>query len=446
MFPIFGLLVLPLAGAGEAAIAATDGPGTTLVSVASDGARGNATSFRPAIAAGGRFVVFPSLATTLVPGDTNAVEDVFLRDLEKDETTRVSVASDRSQGDGDSFTPSVSGDGRYVAFASLATNLVPGDGNGAADIFVHDRDDGQTTRVSVGPGGTQGDADSFSPSISADGRYVAFESDATTLVAKDGNGAQDVFVHDRILGNTARVSVGPGGTEGDGNSFGPSISGTGQVVAFTSFASNLVPDATRDTVANVFVRDRRFRRTTQVDRSANGRTADGSSFSPALSADGLVVAFASSAGLVGEDTNGVLDVFVHDRPTGVTTRVSVGSDGAQNPRLSFSPAISADGRHVAFATDGTLVAGDSNGSEDIFVHDRETQETARVSVASDGAQGDGPSFGPSISQDGALVAFDSLAANLVPGDTNAAEDVFCRRKPDSSGGLGPPGLEREERR
>jgi Tol biopolymer transport system component len=427
IFPIFGLLVLPMTvGAGGARAAEGDGPATTRVSVASDGMSGNATSNGAAISPGGGVVAFSSLATTLVAGDTNGVEDVFVHDRQTDETTRVSVASDGSQGDGDSFTPSVSADERYVAFASLATNLVPGDSNGVSDVFVHDRESGETNRISVGPGGAQGDADSFSPSISGDGRYVAFESDATTLVARDGNMAQDVFIHDRSLGSTVRVSVGAGGTEGDGNSFGPSISESGLLVAFTSFASNLVTGGSRDAVANVFVHDRRLRTTTQVDRGANGRTAEGSSFSPALSADGRRVAFATAAGLVADDTNGVLDIYVHDRRSNNTTRVSVGSDGSQSSRLSFSPSISADGRYVAFTTDGPLAEGDSNGSEDIFVRDTGTNETRRMSVASDGAQGDGPSFAPSISGDGTVVAFDSLATNLVPGDTNGAEDVFCR--------------------
>jgi Tol biopolymer transport system component len=435
IFPIFGLLVLPLAGGGEAAAA----EGTTLVSVASDGARGNATSSGAAVASASELVAFPSLASNLVPGDTNGVEDVFVRDLQKADTTRVSVASDGSQADGESFTPSLSADGRYVAFASAAGNLVAGDSNRAVDVFVHDRNTKQTERVSVGPGGTQGNGDSSSPVISGDGRFVAFESDAATLVSRDTNGVQDVFVHDRILGATTRVSVGQGGMEGDGNSFGPSISGTGQVVAFTSFAANLVPEARRDAVANVFVHDRRFRRTTQVDLSANGRTAEGSSFSPSISGDGQVVAFASSAGLVAEDTNGVVDVFVHDRGASTTTRVSVASGGAQNSRLSFRPAISADGRHVAFATDGALAAGDTNASEDIFVHDRRTQQTTRVSVTSEGGEGNGPSFGPAINGNGSLVAFDSLATNLVPGDTNSTEDVYCRHLEDSppTGPIGP---------
>jgi Tol biopolymer transport system component len=425
--PIFGVLVLPLTvGAGGATAAENNVPATTRVSVASDGRAGDATSFGPAISPTGGVVAFPSLATTLVAGDTNGVEDVFVHDRQTDETTRVSVASDGAQGDGDSFTPSVSADERYVAFASFATNLVPGDSNGVADIFVHDRETGQTSRVSVGPGGAQGDADSFSPSISGDGRYVAFESDATTLVARDGNGAEDVFIHDRSLGSTIRVSVGPGGREGDGNSFGPSISEEGLVVAFTSFASNLVATGSRDAVANVFVHDRRLRTTAQVDRGANGRAVEGSSFSPALSADGRRVAFATAAGLVADDTNGVLDIYVHDRRSNDTTRVSVASDGSQNSRLSFSPSISADGRYVAFTTDGPLAAGDSNGSEDIFVRDTGTGETRRMSVASDGGQGDGPSFAPSISGDGTVVAFDSLASNLVAGDTNGTEDVFCR--------------------
>jgi Tol biopolymer transport system component len=225
---------------------------TTRVSVASDGAQGNGDSECPSISADGRYVAFASLASNLVPGDTNGRMDIFVHDRLTGQTTRVSVASDGTEGNGDSGFPSISADGRYVAFASLASNLVPGDTNGTWDVFVHDRLTGQTTRVSVASGGAQGNGDSRFPSISADGRYVAFQSYASNLVPGDTNGVLDVFVHDRLTGQTTRVSVASDGTQGDSYSFGSSISADGRYVAFASYASNLVPGDTNGW-ADVFV-------------------------------------------------------------------------------------------------------------------------------------------------------------------------------------------------
>ena len=158
---------------------------TTRVSVASDGTQSNNSSYNPSISANGRYVAFESEATNLVRGDTNNFRDIFVHDRQTGQTTRVSVASDGTQANGHSYDPSISADGRYVAFASLANNLVSGDTNDQQDIFVHDRQTGQTTRVSVASDGTQASGHSFNPSISADGRYVAFVSSASNLVGGD---------------------------------------------------------------------------------------------------------------------------------------------------------------------------------------------------------------------------------------------------------------------
>jgi len=254
-----------------------------------------------------------------------------------------------------------------VAFASDARNLVPGDTNGAEDVFVHDLTTGQTVRVSVDSAGTQSNGASFFPVISADGRLVTFASSASNLVPGDTNGAKDIFVHDLTTGQTVRVSVNSAGTQSNGASFFPVISADGQSVAFESLATNLVPG----------------------------------------------------------DTNGVRDIFVHDLTTRQTVRVSADSAGIQGNGSSSSPSLSADGQLVAFASDATnLVPGDTNGVKDIFVRDLTTGQTARVSVDSAGIEGNGDSFFPSLAANERLVAFDSFATNLVPGDTNGAEDIF----------------------
>jgi Tol biopolymer transport system component len=403
---------------------------TTRVSVSSAGAQADALSQSPSISADGRYVAFDSAATNLVPGDTNGAADIFVHDRATGETSRVSLSSTGTQADRWSWSPYISADGRHVAFSSEAINLVPGDTNDRRDAFAHDRETGQTARVSVSSVGTQTNGHSWSPAISADGRYVAFHSHASNLVPGDTNHGQDIFVYDRVTGEGARVSVSSGGAQANGNpgfaSMFPSISADGRYVAFESDATNLVPGDTNNTW-DVFVHDRATGQTSRVSVSSGGvQATGGESWSPAISADGRHVAFVSAAtNLVPGDTNGVADVFVHDRITGQTSRVSVATGGVQANGNSGFPSISADGRHVAFASAASnLVPGDTNGMADVFVHDRVTGGTSRVSVATGGAQANGHSDTPSISADGRYVAFESVASTLVPGDTNGTWDIF----------------------
>jgi Tol biopolymer transport system component len=376
------LLALILTPAGSVRAA----PGnTTRVSVASDGTQANGGSFTPSISADGRYVAFASIAVNLVSGDTNGVQDIFVHDRQTGQTTRVSVASGGAQANGPSFDPSISADGRYVAFASLATNLVSGDTNNEQDIFVHDRQTGQTTRVSVATGGGQANLASSDPSISADGRYVAFESIASNLVSGDTNNTGDIFVHDRQTGATTRVSIGPGGTQANRGSLAPSISADGRYVAFHSSATNLVSGVTNGTT-HIFVHDRQTGATTRVSVASDGTEGNSVSIKPSISADGRYVAFQSIAtNLVSGDTNGTQDIFVHDRQTGQTTRVSVASDGTEGNSGSNDPSISANGRYVAFQSQANnLVSGDTGFITDIFIHDRQTGVTTRVSIAFEG--------------------------------------------------------------
>jgi Tol biopolymer transport system component len=420
-------------------------PGITeRVSVASDGAEANSGSLDSAISAEGRHIAFWSEASNLVPGDTNGVYDVFVRDRATGRTTRVSVASDGAEGSGNSYDPAISADGRHVAFLSQSSNLVPGDTNGVQDVFVHDREDGITERVSVASDGAEGDRISALCAISADGRYVTFHSTATNLVPGDTNAAHDVFVHDRETGITERVSVSSDGAEGNGISLAPAISADGRYVAFYSAAFNLV-SGDANGVNDVFVHDRETGITERVSVSSDGSGGNAGSLVPAISADGRYVAFYSSAfNLVPGDTNGVsTDIFVHDRGTETTERVSVASDGTEANASSDFPAISADGRHVAFYSPASnLVAGDTN-ARDVFVHDRATAETRLVSVASDGAQANASiisSYTPAISADGRHVGFQAPASNLVPGDSNGFRDVFVHDQGDTLGVVGTPAV------
>ncbi len=377
-------------------------------------------------------VLFP-LPASAAPGDT----------------TRASLDSAGTEGNDDSAHPSVSANGRYVAFHSFADNLVVGDTNttcigtpSCRDVFVRDRQTGATERISLpnladqGTLGTEGDNASLAPSISADGRYVAFSSLATNLVLNDTNSRSDVFVHDRDTGITTRVSVDSFGAEAaDGVSGGPAISGNGRYVAFNSLATNLVLND-NNALKDVFVHDRDTGTTIRVSVDSFGAEAiGGDSENPANNFNGQFVSFDSAAtNLVLNDNNALKDVFVHDRGTGTTTRVSVpnladqGALGTEGDGSSELPDVSDNGRYVAFqSAAANLVLGDTLILDDVFVHDSNTGITIRVSVDSAGNQaigGDSDGFGLGISGLGNLVAFASRATNLVPSDTNGDRDVF----------------------
>jgi Tol biopolymer transport system component len=413
------------------------GSGTTRVSVATGGRQGNGDSGSPALSGDGSTVAFASNASNLVPGDTNATWDVFVRNVKAGTTRRVSLGVGGSEGNDQSGVfgpPSISGDGRLVAFESGASNLVASDTNQVTDIFVRDLVSGSTRRVSVSTRGGQGNNFSDEPAISADGRYVAFESAASNLVPGDTNGVKDIFVRDLARDTTRRVSLSGKGLQGNDYSDVPAISANGRYVAFESAASNLVPgDTNGDT--DVFVRDLVAGTTKRISLSTGGQQGNDNSSvygSPSISADGRIVAFESEAtNLVAGDTNHALDVFVHDVSTGKTVRVSVTTSGAQAGNgystVSGAPVLSADGRYVAFFSAATnLVAQDTNHVTDVFVHGLTSGTTRRVSVTSSGAQANAYSDEPAISGDGRVIAFESLAGNLVPGDTNRHDDVFIR--------------------
>jgi Tol biopolymer transport system component len=330
-----------------------------------------------------------------------------------------------------SFRPWISADGRYVAFDSDSTSLVPGDTNRVRDIFVYDRDNGTLERISQGAGGKQPDGDSQRPTLSADGRFVAFWSAADNLVDGDTNKVTDCFVHDRQSHTTVRVDVGPADLQADGECARPVISGDGKLVAFESAATNLekpnVLGKSTDTnkTHDVFVRDLIANTTTRVSVTTEGKQATGDSVRASLSADGRFVAFQSGAPLQSDDTNRKTDVYLHDLETNETTRVSIGPGGAEGNAGSFSPSLSADGALLSYWSNASnFVAGDSNKVGDVFVFNRGDGSTTRISVGPGDEGGDGMSSDPSMSPDGRYVAFWSGATNLVPDDTNTKRDIF----------------------
>jgi Tol biopolymer transport system component len=425
------LAVVIVAGIGMD-VGSAAGAVTERVSLSATGTQANGGSFAPAISADGRFVAFESAASNLVAGDTNRQLDVFVRDRVTGTIERVSMSSAGVQADGASGEEAISPDGRFVTFVSGASNLVAGDTNGLDDVFVRDRATGVTERVSVSSTERQANDSSFcsfGSVISADGRFVAFNSSASNLVAGDTNRRWDIFVRDRKMGTTQRVSVSSAGKQANYDSFGGTISADGRSIAFDSQASNLVAGDTNGHF-DIFVRNRTTGRTRRVSVSSTGIQGNGRSREPAISADGRLVVFTSFASnLVPDDKNGKTDVFVRNRATHRTRRVSLSSGGAEANGPSNDAAISADGSLVAFrAHASNLVARDTNRRWDIFVHERATGRTRRVSVSLAGAQANGRSRWPAISADGRVVAFVSYASNLVPDDTNNQPDAFVRAR------------------
>ncbi|MBM4050348.1 MAG: hypothetical protein FJ279_35070, partial [Planctomycetes bacterium] len=384
------------------------------------------------------FVAFFGDATNLVAGDTNDREDVFVYDRQTDTAERVSVSSAGAQGNGHSQDPALSADGRYVAFTSWASDLVGGDANGTSDIFLHERQTDTTQRVSVSSSGDDADGRSSAPALSADGDYVAFQSEATNLVPGDTNSSEDVFLYHRSTATVQRVSVSSSGGQADQASSAPALSSDGGYVAFVSSAHNLVDEDTNNQ-DDIFVYERSTGEVERVSVASDGAQSNGGSDAPSLSANGRLVAFRSDAnGLVPGDTNGSADVFVHDRQTGVTERVSVASDGTQSDGSSFAPSLSADGRYVAFQSYATnLVAGDTNGRADVFVYDLQSRTIQRASVTSGATETNGDNWSPALSGDGRYVAFGSQAWNLIPDDTNTTTDVFVYDRGPGTDVTGP---------
>jgi Tol biopolymer transport system component len=401
---------------------------TQRVSIGLGLAQSNGDTFDVGITPNGRFVVFDSDATNLVSGDSNGYRDVFVYDAVFGTTELVSVSSSGARGDGISVTPKITPDGRFVAFWSNATNLVAGDTNARWDIFVRDRENGTTERVSVPTGGVQGEGDlgAWGLSISANGNLVAFASQATDLVSGDTNSTTDIFVRDRFHQITERISLSENGSQGGGASDNPSISASGAFVAFESLSAFVSPDT--NNANDIFVRDRIWGITKRISNTPSGLAPNGASYLPFISADGRYVSFGSQAtNLVSGDTNQVADVFLRARRGGSIERVSVSSTGAEGDSFSYPTSISDDGRFVGFASlASNLVVGDLNGTGDVFLRDRQLGVTECLSVDSTGVVGNNATYELSISPDGRYGAFASYATNLVAGDTNSLVDAFVR--------------------
>ncbi len=390
-----------------------------------NGSQANNGQWRPSISRDGRFVAFVSYATNLAANDFEM--DVFVKDTFSGNVVEVSNTQSGGRSNGDSFNPTITPDGRFVVFESYASNLVPEDTSPTGDIFLRDLQTGTLERISTSSTGTAGNDRSYSPSVSDDGRFVAFRSDANNLVDGDTNGKGDIFIKDRLTGELSRVSNAFDGSQGNNHSFEPAISGDGNKVAFRSYASNLVA-GTDNNFEDIYVKDLRTGTILRANTSTDGQQGNNAVWVPSLSYDGRFLSFPSTAtNLVPGDTNAAWDVFLKDLNTGETTRVSTTVNGTQANGASNYATISGDGRYVTFLSSASnLVSDDTNGKEDVFIKDTLTGTITRVSTSSDRAQANDASSEAFVSAAGNLVAFTSTATNLVPNDTNGVPDIFIK--------------------
>jgi Ca2+-binding RTX toxin-like protein len=376
----------------------------------------------------GRYVVYQSTSTNLVGGDANGVADVFVRDTVTGTTTLVSTATGGTQGNNISSLPLITDDGRFVVFTSIATNLVGGDTNGNLDVFMKDTLTGVTTRLSTASDGSQANGVSQNIDITGDGHFVGFQSTATNLISGDTNGVSDVFVKDTQTGGIIRASVANDGSQGNGLSLVARLSNDGTKVSFVSTASNLTTNDSNGATTDVFVRDLSASTTTLVSVATDGGSGNAQSSGATISGDGRYVVFQSDAtNLVNGDTNGSTDVFIRDLQTNTTTRVSTATDGTQANDISLQAVVSGDGRYVVFLSNASnLVQGDTNGLRDIFLKDMDTGNVTRLSVAFDGSQLNDLSNTPWISADGHYVTFQSQATNTGVGSeaNGTGFDIF----------------------
>lgn len=404
---------------------------TERVSLGTSGGEGNDDSSvqTMSLSADGRFVAFQSFATNLVPADLNHSADIFVRDLELNTLTRVSLGQFGNEGNAHSDAPSISANGRYVAFHSFSNNLVEGDTNNQDDVFVRDRLLGKTVCISRSMHGSTGNGRSWNPVISADGRHVAFVSRADDLVEGDSNWNGDIFVYDILAGEMTRVSVSSSGEQSNSFSEMPSISANGRMVAFCSFATNLVTDDTNGQ-KDVFVHDRVSGETSRVSVSSSGGETTGLNTQPCISADGNLIAFtAHSDELDSNDTNKVSDIYLHDLRNLETVRVSLDSGGTQAKQACSNPALSADGQMIAFQTaNSNWGGGDTNGVQDIYLHHRGSAAVERISIGPLGVEPDMACLRATISANGGMVAYHTRSDAMLDEDENGKQDVYLRRR------------------
>ncbi|MGE0487598.1 MAG: TolB family protein [Vulcanimicrobiota bacterium] len=386
------------------------------------------------VSSDGNLIVFGSDATNLVSNDSNGHRDIFLRNRATGQTTRVSLDSSDLEANGDSNQARLSRNQQFVIFTSDADNLVPGDTNGQSDVFVRDLQAGTTERVSLDQFGMEINNDNRVGELSADGNLAFFLSQGLNVVSSPilTNFQLNLYARNRMTGQVELLSISASAGEPDGGSAETMSSGDGNLVAFSSFATNLVTGDLNG-VTDIFLRDRVANTTTRINNSTLGEP-DGSSNQPFMTPDGNLLVFQSNAtNLVAGDTNGATDIFLLDRTANTIERITQGLNGAETDGNSVVPTISDDGRFVAFSSFATNLVDlvDTNNLRDMFIYDRLTGQTARLNLDPQGnppADGGAAFFGM-ISGDGRFIVFHSESENLVADDTNGVIDGFVARNP-----------------
>lgn len=405
---------------------------TTLISKSADGTPAEQSPFGPAISASGDFVIFYSSATNLVPDDTNNQRDVFVYNRIQDSLSRI-MGMGNTEPSSESTTGSINAGGRWIAFDSFASNLIPGDSNGQRDVFLYDRETGAIKRISGDASGVGGDSSSSSPEISPDGRFVAFTSRAETLVPGLSGNESRIYVYDRLEDRLMHID-----SDADtplGLCIGNDTSTL--TIAFSTTSHPLIGQniSYRQVVLQQFELDSMTRQSVAPLMSMIASSTvpalrtiigDDQSAEPALSADGRYLAFTTEAGNILGQAPAIGQVVRLDLETDAIDIASLDLDGA--PADASAPSISDEGRRVAFSSgSATLVIDDTNDRPDIFVHDFALDQTLRASIASDSSEANDSSDSPVISSDGSTVVFRSEADNLVADDTNDERDIFVHR-------------------
>ena len=420
-------LMAGLVVAGDAAV--WNRAGIRLVSRGGGVSGATRNSFALAVSPDGRFVMFSSEISTLVTRDRNERYDVFVKDRARGRVVRVSLGSGGQEASGDSYYGGLSDDGRTAVFESDAWNLGVDLGI-LHQVYVRDLRRRETRPVAVAEDGSPANAGSHvhqGSCLSGDGQHVVFFSRATNLVPGADNGVIHVYLADLETRTLTLVSASPEGVPGDGDSYTGGVSADGRFVAFSSEAANLVVGDSNG-VSDVFLYDTVSATTTRVSVASDGAEANGASYFPAVSDGGLIAFHSQASDLVESDSNASLDVFLHDSNTGETSRLSVTPDGEEVDGDSYHPAISRDGTRVVFGTDADgLVPEDGNGYPDVVARDLVEGTAWLVSVGMDGSGANARSWpgACALSSSGTWSVFDSSATNLVPRDRNGdLRDVF----------------------
>jgi Tol biopolymer transport system component len=403
---------------------------TTLTSVAADGTQSDRDCDVHAVSSDGRYVLFSSASTLLVPGTTTTFRHVFLKDRTTGGVELLSVDDQGVEANADCKNPRMSDDGTYVVFESAATNLVASDTNNKVDCFLRDRTSGHTEMVSVATSGVQGDADSTLPIVSGDGRYVFFTTGASNFSSVDDNNQADVYLRDRVAGTTTLVSVAVDGTAPNGYSVSDDLTPDGRYAVFECNAHDVVPNDPLTTHLKVLVADLASSTIEVASIASDGSWIQADCTGARIVSDGHLVTFETAdLYVVPNDTNNATDVFVRDRTAGTTERVSLGPNGEEAQGFCSHGSMSDDGRFVVFETSAeNWDPTDRNVAGDVYLRDLELGSTRRLSLSTDGQGSKWGCWNQALSRDGHVVVFEAGGDELDPNDHNGHTDVYVHER------------------